>query len=88
MKYCNALTVADTQVSISPNGRVKENTFATVTCLKPKRYALIGERRIMCKSDGSWSHDEHECRKTGNVMLISGIRNIKINQVFSILYDL
>ena len=37
---------------------------ATITCLKPKRYALIGGKEVTCQSDDTWSATP-ECRLCG-----------------------
>ena len=37
---------------------------ATITCLKPKRYALIGEKEVTCQSDNMWAATP-ECRLCG-----------------------
>ena len=53
------------QVPLTLN-EVTENTVVTVTCIKPRRYFLFGDKEITCQHDGSWSH-EPECRRCGKV---------------------
>ena len=56
---------------------VEEKTTVTVTgCTKPKGYVLIGDKKITCQHDGSWSQ-ESECRKCGNV-LIENFWNLQV----------
>ena len=39
-------------------------TVATVTCENPKHYALIGDEKVTCVADETWS-TKPECRKCG-----------------------
>ena len=54
-------------VIVSPSGAVPEDTVVTVTCRKPKRYVLMGEKYITCKSTG-WIN-KPECKKCGKFQL-------------------
>ena len=65
-KYCDTLTVDNAQVS--PNETVKEGTVVTVTCLKPERYVLMGDKEVTCPASGEWS-EEPECRRCGKVLI-------------------
>ena len=63
-QYCAGLTVQN--AAVSHDGHVKEGTVVTVTCTKPQRYTLMGEKKVTCQSTGDWSAIP-ECRKCGKV---------------------
>ena len=46
----------------------EEGKAVTVTCLKSKHDALIGDNVITCRHNGSWTQ-EPECRKCGKVLI-------------------
>ena len=46
----------------------EEGKAVTVTCLKSKHDALIGDNVITCRHDGSWTQ-EPQCRKCGKVLI-------------------
>ena len=48
-----------------PSGNVAEGTTVTITCKKPKRHVLMGEKYVTCLSTG-WS-DIPECKKCGKL---------------------
>ena len=52
---------------VSLSGDVPQGTAVTVTCLKPKRHVLFGNKEVTCQSEG-WS-DKPECRKCGKLQL-------------------
>ncbi|KAL5247273.1 hypothetical protein ACHWQZ_G019215 [Mnemiopsis leidyi] len=58
---CPGLEISNAMVSLS--GDVPQGTAVTVTCLKPKRHVLFGNKEVTCQSEG-WS-DKPECRKCG-----------------------
>ena len=58
---CPELKVINATVSSS--GPVTVDTVVTVTCKKPRRYVLMGEKYVTCQSKG-WS-DLPECKKCG-----------------------
>ena len=61
-QYCEELSVKNG--TVSPIGTQTEGTVVTVTCLKPKRYVLMGSKQVTCLANGSWS-ETPECRKCG-----------------------
>ena len=61
-QVCEELSVKNG--TVSPIGTETEGTVVTVTCLKPKRYALMGRKQVTCQENGSWS-ETPECRKYG-----------------------
>ena len=56
------MTVGQAKVSYALN--TDWILVATVTCLKPKRYALIGGKEVTCQSNNTWSATP-ECRLCG-----------------------
>ena len=60
-RVCPALSIDNAQVL--PSGDVTEGNTVTVTCLKPKRYVLYGNKDVTCQFTG-WSN-KPECRKCG-----------------------
>ena len=56
------ITGGEAIVSYKRNSDLIE--VATVECLKPKRYALIGGKEVTCQSNNTWSATP-ECRLCG-----------------------
>ena len=61
ISVCPELQVKN--ATVSPNVAVTEGTVVTVTCKKPRRYVLMGEKYVTCQSTG-WNN-KPECRKCG-----------------------
>ena len=63
MKFLECPELKVINATVSPSGLVAEGTVVTITCKKPRRYVLMGEKYVTCQSTG-WS-DTPECRKCG-----------------------
>ena len=51
------------------NETTEETTVVSVTCVRPKRYVLMGETSITCQHDGIWSQ-QPQCIKCGKHLKI------------------
>ena len=51
------------------NETTEETTVVDVTCVRPKRYVLMGETSITCQHDGIWSQ-QPQCIKCGKHLKI------------------
>ena len=54
--------------TVEPRGKVSVNNAVTVSCVKPKRYFLFGEKEVTCQSTGRWS-EKPTCKKCGKVVI-------------------
>ncbi|XP_063686031.1 sushi, von Willebrand factor type A, EGF and pentraxin domain-containing protein 1-like [Bolinopsis microptera] len=52
------------EVPSALNETTAETTVVNVTCVRPKRYVLMGETSITCQHTGTWSQ-QPQCRKCG-----------------------
>ena len=74
---CSGFTV--TNGTVEPSGNVQENNAVTVSCVKPKRYFLFGEKAVTCRSDKGWS-EKPTCRKCGKVTISKFLRAAIVNK--------
>ena len=64
--------------TVSPSGAVTEGTVVTVTCKKPRRYVLMGDKEVTCQSTG-WNNTP-KCKKCGKFQSKGCINFIFIQQ--------
>ena len=68
-----------THGKVEPSGKVSVNNAVTVSCVKPKRYFLFGEKVVTCRSDKGWS-EKPTCRKCGKVTVSKFLRAAIVNK--------